>query len=384
MASEKTDRLDALRKALDDVDRNLLQAVSKRRELVEEIALAKRSRPGGHPLFDRVRERQVYQRTQQIANELNLDHKLAQDLMEILVEDSHRVQESVSIEAAKESQPLIFGFIGGEGQMAKRIGRDLTQRGHNVLSYDLKSTQDLSEFVASVNVVVIAVPMASSTQMAKKIAPMVAKDALLCDINSLKQEICTVMAERCQGEVMGLHPMFGPTVHTLRRQKIVYCSITGGPLSERLLSEFAQMGVELIDSDPSRHDQMMALVQVLVHYSTLVMGDALRQAGMLMGSTAEDSLVYTSPIYRLELSFIARLFTQDPALYAEIEMTNPYGRAVRDAFAKSMAAYANVIDSNDRVAFNALFQQAAEYFSDMSQTAMTLSDHIIDTMVRRP
>ena len=44
----------------------------------------------------------------------------------------------------------------------------------------------------------------------------------------------------------------------------------------------------------------------------------------LSGVGVEDSLRYTSPIYRLELAFVGRLFAQDPDLYGEIIRTNSY------------------------------------------------------------
>src|SRR5690606_25813695 len=123
-------------------------------------------------------------------------------------------------------------------------------------------------------------------------------------VNSLKGPICDVFAEHARGEAMGLHPMFGGTVASLRRQKVVACPVRPGPLGDWLLSELGALGLEVVHATPAEHDRMMAVVQVLLHFRTSVSGGAFRRAGVPVA----DSLRFTSPIYRLELSVVARLF----------------------------------------------------------------------------
>jgi len=140
------------------------------------------------------------------------------------------------------------------------------------------------------------------------------------------------------------------------------------------------MGLEVVYSEPEVHDQMMAVIQVLVHFSTIVMGEALRRTG----TSVSDSLKFTSPIYRLELAFVGRLFTQDPDLYAEITMTNPHGAAVRDAFLDAAKALDQSVTSGDRSAFKHQFQAVSNWFSGFGSEAMALSDFIIESLVTKP
>ena len=74
------------------------------------------------------------------------------------------------------------------------------------------------------------------------------------------------------------------------------------------MDEFQSLGAETIKSEPKRHDQIMAVVQVLVHFRTLVMGEALRQSGIGI----QESLHFTSPIYRLELAVVGRPLCAGP------------------------------------------------------------------------
>ena len=139
------------------------------------------------------------------------------------------------------------------------------------------------------------------------------------------------------------------------------------------------MGAEVVESTPEAHDRMMGVVQVLVHFSTLVMGDALRRIGV----SVEDSLEFTSPIYRLELAFVGRLFAQEPELYAEIIMTNPRAEEMLAAFRGAYEALDQVVAEGDREAFSSAFDAVATYFAGFGDQAMALSDQVIEDLVSR-
>lgn len=376
------DRLVRLRGELDALDENLLTVVRRRNELAREIAKVK-AEAGGSPLFERKRERAVYARAERIAREIGLAPDVARQLIEVVVEASHRSQEWISWEMTRNGvsgEPRRFLFVGGAGRMARRLSVDIASRGHKVDVLEPGDPRDPGSVVAAADVVVIAVPMENATAVARQYAPFVRSDALMCDINSLKEEICAVMEEYCRGEVLGLHPMFGPTVHSLRRQKIVVCPVREGPVGGWLRRELGRVGLEIMESDPDTHDRMMAVVQVLVHFATMALGEALRTSGV----TVEESLRFTSPIYRLELAFVGRLFAQSPELYAEIEMTNPYGARVREHFVQAVSDVHRVSGSGDRRRFREMFEETARWFHGFQDEAMLLSDRIIDSMVRNP
>jgi chorismate mutase/prephenate dehydrogenase len=274
--------LDKLRAELDALDRTLLDTVARRNAVVREIATAKAETSGGKPLFDRRREREVYERAEDIAGEVGVPPHVARALMEVIVEASHRIQEDASQRVAV-AESAITGrgilIVGGHGRMGRLLGDALGARGHAIDVLEADDGRDRSEAVARADITIVAVPMEVAAAVTAELAPHVRPDALLCDINSLKEEVCAAMAA-CPGAALGLHPMFGPTVHALRRQKVVVCPVKDGELATWWRRELGQMGLELIESDPVAHDRMMAVVQVLVHFSTIVMGEALRRTGV--------------------------------------------------------------------------------------------------------
>jgi len=374
-------QLDRLRAELDSVDRDLLAAAARRTRIVQQIAETKQKSDKARPLFDRQRERSVYERARRIAGEVGLDDQLAHELMQTLVERSHHTQQHAAQHADPSTQQTRrFLMVGGQGRMARWLGQAFGERGHSIEVLDVENAEQTDALLQAAEIVMICVPMERVCEVIETIGPKVPNHALLCDINSLKQDVCETMSNCCAGETLGLHPMFGPTVSTLRRQKVVFCPVNPGPLAQWLREELGRMGAEIIDTDPATHDRMMAVVQVLVHFSTLVMGEALRRTGV----SIEESLRFTSPIYRLELAFIGRLFSQNPRLYGEIEMANPYSEDVRGHFLNAAESLNQLVASGDRQAFVQAFQAVGRYFHEFADEAMAVSDMIIDTLVRRP
>ena len=364
------DRLKALRADLDDLDAELLALAARRTALVRDIGALKQA--SGGALFDREREREVLALARSRSQQVGLDPQVGEALMRTLVEGSHLRQQAIL--CAESSRTLCI--VGGGGRMARRLARDLIERGHTLRS--LEAHEDPAP--GDADVVLLAVPMSEQLAVAARVGPRLKPGALLCDINSLKTEVCSAMASAWSGEVLGLHPMFGPTVGTLRRQKVVVCPVRPGPLGLWLQGELAALGLELVHCEPEEHDRMMAVVQVLVHFSTLVMGEALRRNGV----PVQRSLDFTSPIYRLELAFTGRLFAQSADLYAEIEMSNPYGGEARAHFQAAAAELAELVDRQDREGFRRLFEGVSDWFGGFEEESMRLSDVVIDTLVARP
>ena len=86
-----------------------------------------------------------------------------------------------------------------------------------------------------------------------------------------------------------------------------------------LLDQLAVWGNVLVETSPQEHDEAMGIVQALRHFATFAFGQYLHARKVPLLRTLELS----SPIYRLELVMVGRLFAQDPSLYAEIVFATP-------------------------------------------------------------
>lgn len=364
--------LDALRAELDAADEALLAAAASRLDITRRIGALKAKTGTG--TFDRHREEVVLARTRRLSDALGLPPRTGVAVIQAVMEAGHSAQETIQ-EVQPEGPSVLI--VGGNGEMGQWFARCLAARGARVDVTDLEDPRDLATLVNASDVVMLAVSMHAVQSVLTDVVPHMRPDALLCDINSLKAEVCQRYAQ-ASCETLGLHPMFGPTTSSLRRQKVVVCPVQSGPRSTWLLGQLAALGAELIESTPTDHDNMMALVQVITHFRTIATGITLARTGV----SISESLRFTSPIYRLELSVIGRLFAQDAQLYASILFDNPDGDRVRDLLSTATTELHTLIAERDRDGFLRLFHETADWFSDFAEQAQQESDRIIDTLIR--
>ena len=158
------EELARLRAELDVVDDDLLSAVARRQAIVAEIGALKARE--GLGLFDRTRERAVFDRVRTRAEGHGLSATVAERLYHVLVEASHdRQAEDVSSDPTAE--PRHFLLLGGAGQMGAFFEQILAGRGHRVDVIDKDSAIDLHAAVRSADVTMVCVPMDLSASVVR-------------------------------------------------------------------------------------------------------------------------------------------------------------------------------------------------------------------------
>ncbi|MFN9204729.1 MAG: prephenate dehydrogenase dimerization domain-containing protein, partial [Gemmatimonas sp.] len=196
---------------------------------------------------------------------------------------------------------------------------------------------------------------------------------------SLKEAPVRAMLEATRGSVVGTHPMFGPSVHTLQGQRVVLCRARGEAWADWVAHTLTARGLVITETSPAQHDRAMAVVQVLTHFQTQVLGLTLARLGIPLTET----MPFTSPAYLLELYVAARHFAQDPGLYGPIEMRNPRTGDVTTAFGGAVQELAAVIGEGDQAAFTRLFEEVRAFFGDFTAEALIQSSFLIDRIVER-
>jgi chorismate mutase/prephenate dehydrogenase len=191
---------------------------------------------------------------------------------------------------------------------------------------------------------------------------------LLADVTSIKQAPLDAMLAIHNGPVVGLHPMFGPDAPGMIKQVVVVCEGRGASHYQWLLEQMRLWGGSLYHSSASDHDHAMAYIQVMRHFSTFVYGQHLQQEDPRL----KELISFSSPIYRLELAMVGRLFAQAPELYADIIFSNEDSIALLKRFCGRFETAINLLETGDKTAFVKQFNETALWFGDYAQ--MCLSD----------
>lgn len=369
--------LPLLRATVDALDRDLLQIIARRMSAVGEIANYKRKH--GLRVRDLQRERDVLDNRLREAEALGLPAGEIGSILRVLLRASREHQSALRTEIPLAEDPRAIAVIGGHGAFGNLIVRLFSDLGHRVLVSDVDTPLRPEEAAAIADVTIVSVPIPSTAEAIAAVGPHVRESALLMDVTSLKAAPVEAMLAATRASVLGTHPMFGPNVHSLQGQRVVLCRARGDDWANWVSAQLSARGLVVSESTPEAHDRAMALVQVLTHFQTQVLGLTLTRTGVPL----EETLRFTSPAYLLELYVAARHFAQSPALYGPIEMRNPETPAITAAFRQASDELSAALTSGDQEAFESIFTEVREYFGEFTTEALEQSSFLIDRLVER-
>ena len=369
--------LQVLRAMVDAVDREVLQLMARRMTLVGEIAEYKREH--GLRIRDPLREGDVLADRARLAAELGLPAGQVESIFRLVLRASRDQQSALRVEVPRDTVPRTVAVVGGRGRLGAVITQLFADLGHSVLVADETTPLSPAEAAGAADVTIVSVPIDVTESVIRAVGPHVREDALLMDVTSIKQAPIAAMLSSTRASVVGTHPMFGPSVHTLQGQRVVVCRGRGDAWAEWVTAAFTARGLLVTEAEAAQHDRVMAVVQVLTHFQTQVLGLTLARLGIPLDETRG----FTSPAYLLELYVAARHFAQDPGLYGPIEMRNPGTPEVAATFTAVARELGDVLARGDQAAFAARFDEVRQFFGPFTDEALEQSSYLIDRIVER-
>lgn len=255
---------------------------------------------------------------------------------------------------------LDIGIIGGTGGIGRWFVPFFAGAGYPVHVTGRKSGLPLPELADRCRVIIVAVPIAATAEVIRRIGPLLPEDALLMDFTSLKEEPVREMLRATRAEVVGCHPLFGPDCPSLEGQNVILCPGRG----ERWLGWIEGLlrtgGACVTRTTPEEHDRMMALTQGLTHLDTILMGLALRDSGIDAAALSP----FTTPIFRTKQAIVEKVFQFNPGLYAEILTGNSRLAALLDRHVQNLTRLREMILNRDTRGIENLLRRPAPASTD--------------------
>ncbi len=351
--------LAALRDKIDDVDKTLLHLLAKRMTLVSQVGEVKNKY--GLPIYVPEREQSLLQSRRKDAEALGISANLIEDILRRIMRESYINEYDKGFKALNpQLRPIVI--IGGQGQMGQLFNRLFTLSNYHVRIIDRQNWHEVSHAVADAGMVMISVPIHKTEQIIHQL-PKLPTDCILADITSIKALPLQTMMETHAGPVLGLHPMFGPDVTSLAKQVVAYCDGRQSESYQWFLDQLQVWGASLHNINAIEHDKNMAFIQALRHFTTFVYGLNLFEEQVDL----QELLALSSPIYRLELIMVGRLFAQDPQLYADIVMASDENIALIKRYHQRFGEALDHLENKDKQGFIETFLRISEWFGDYAQ-----------------
>jgi chorismate mutase/prephenate dehydrogenase len=360
--------LSELRVDIDTVDAQLIELLKKRNALTTKVGQVKSQT--GMPIYDPQRESELIANKRQLAIDNNLSPDLVEDILRRMIRESYHTQHAKYMCVNPSINKIVV--IGGEGALGSVFVSLFEKSNYLVATLEKDDWQNAQSIFDGADLVIVAVPINTTVDVIKSIQYL-PKDCILADITSIKVSPLNAMLEVHDGPVVGLHPMFGPDSPGMIKQVVVVCDGRKAEKYQWLIDQMTTWGAVIHNTSSQEHDQAMAFIQVMRHFSTFIYGQHLKEEN----PDLVDLLMFSSPIYRLELAMVGRLFAQAPSLYADIIFNDLENVDLLKRFNKRFADGIEIVASNDKQAFIEQFKSVEKWFGDYAKQCLKDSRQLL-------
>ena len=253
-------------------------------------------------------------------------------------------------------------IIGGSGKMGRWFARFLLKEGKDVLlvgrskakleearcQLNVSITTDIED-VKLADVVLISVPVDHFEETVKRLSPHTQSDQAILDITSVKVLPIEAMHRYIKrGQVLGTHPVFGPGARSLTNQNFVLTPTDEqeNRLAEKVKSYLETKGARVCLMTPQEHDDMMAIILGLAHFIAITSADSLINFERLKEMEAIGGITY-----KVLLTLVESVISEDPELYASLQMNLPGLPDFQERFQQSCREWAELVKQKDRQQF---------------------------------
>ena len=368
--------LEILRRQLDNIDREIVSLLGKRQAEVERVVSLKKAH--NLPVYHPAREEDLLSQRRIQGAEAGLDPDYIEDLYRRILRQS-RVEQTARLAQKGVRTGATVLLVGGLGSMGQYFHNWFADAGYNIRILDRHDWPNAEKLCEGIELAIISVPIEVTNAVADRLGPHLPADCVLADITSIKESPLNAMLGSHEGPVVGLHPLFGPTTSTMDKQIVVVTPGRNLPACKWLIDQFSVWGSIILQVSAKEHDEVMSIVQTLRHFATFAFGQFLRRRHVDLSRTLE----FSSPIYRLELGMVGRLFAQDPSLYSEIIFASPERLTLLKDFLTSLSENLAMIETGDKDVFSSEFRKIADWFGPFSEQAMRESSYLIDKLIER-
>ena len=253
-------------------------------------------------------------------------------------------------------------IIGGSGKMGRWFANFLLKDGKEVVitgrneSKLLDAKRELgvevatnAEAIKQADVILVSVPIDNFESVVQELQPYINPKQVVIDITSVKVFPVEIMHKHIKtGLTLGTHPVFGPGARSMAKQNFILTPTNEEErvLAQRVREYLRTRGARVTLMAPQEHDEMMAVILGLSHFIAIVSADTLLSLGGLKKSDA-----ISGTTYKLLLTLVESVLSEDPDFYASLQMSLPNMTKIEELFQRSSKTWAELVESKDRRQF---------------------------------
>jgi chorismate mutase/prephenate dehydrogenase len=357
-----------LRQQIDELDSQLVELLAKRAAVTAEVGRVKQQY--ALPLYVPEREQALIKARRQQAEEAGVSADLIEDVLRRVMRESYQTQEAGFVCCRKSGDKVVV--VGGAGALGQRFVSLFRRSGYLVEVLEHDNWHQAKDMVQGAALVLIAVPIAVTEQVITQL-PELDADTVLADLTSTKTGPLSAMLAKHSAAVVGLHPMFGPDISNIAKQVVVVSHGRDAEKYQWLIQQFKVWGAVLTEKSAQQHDELMQLIQAMRHFSSLVYGVHLAEEQ----ADLQQLLELSSPIYRLELAMVGRLFAQNAELYADIMLSSSAVTGLLQRYQHRFNQLSHLLAARDKAGLMAEFAKGQQFFGPLADQFLQESRRLL-------
>ena len=239
-------------------------------------------------------------------------------------------------------------FLKKEGKEVVLIGRSQAKLAQVGAELKVAATTDMAA-AGSADAIIISVPVDHFEDVVKDLSRHIHSDQIILDVTSLKVGPVAAMHRYIKkGQILGIHPVFGPGAQSAAGQNFVLTptSEAEAALAEKVKRFLEEKGGIVSLMTPEEHDEMMAVILGLAHFIAIVSADTLLNFKRLKQMEAVSGITY-----RVLLTLVESVLSEDPELYASLQMSLPDLPRTEKLFQATARSWAELVKKGDREQF---------------------------------
>ena len=132
--------------------------------------------------------------------------------------------------------------------------------------------------------------------------------------------------------------------------------------------------VKIEKMSPEQHDKTMNIAQGLIHFAEITFADSIRRCKMPI----KQLLRFTGKASELKIQLAARIIDQDPGLYGNIQIQNPYALNSLKEYQRSIEELLKIVKKRDLKNFEKYFEKNRKFLGQYTKEAYHDSSYLID------
>ena len=239
-------------------------------------------------------------------------------------------------------------LLKGEGFEVTIVGRDKDKLARTAVELGVSATDRLPK-AAEADIIILSVPIDSFESVCRDLAPFLGPQHRVIDLTSIKTK--PVEAMHCyftKSLVLGAHPVFGPGATGLSGQNFILTPTDTAEtrFAEKVSAWLTGRGSRVRVMPPEEHDRLMSISLGLAHFIAIVTADALVSLDKLTEMNGASGVTY-----KALLTLVESVLSEDPALYASIQLNLPKLPETEKLFSEKAEGWAEIVKAGRREEF---------------------------------